>query len=119
MFLLVGAGGMIGACARFGLGGWINRSFPQASPFPIGTFIINAAGSFLLGLLANLHIHATIGTGLWLFLGVGFCGAFTTFSTFGTEAMVLLETKRLNLAVLYVIASVIVGICFAAIGFLI
>ena len=118
MFLLVGAGGMLGACARFGLGAIINSRSKAVAPFPAGTFVINILGSFILGILASRYAAGTLDESLWLLFGMGFCGAFTTFSTFGTETMSLIETKHNPLAIIYVIASVIVGFCFAWLGYI-
>jgi len=119
MFLLAGIGGMFGACARFGLGALVNSKIKTISPYPIGTFIINATGSFFLGLLAKWHLEGNIGDNLWLLLGIGFCGAYTTFSTFGTETITLIDAKRFKLASIYVIASVLFGIIFAWAGLIV
>lgn len=118
MFILAGIGGIFGACARFGLGALVNRKLKSASPFPAGTFVINVTGSFILGLLASWHLAGSLGESLWLLLGVGFCGAYTTFSTFGTETITLIDTKRFKLAALYVIISVLLGLIFAWLGFI-
>lgn len=115
MIWLIGLGGSLGAAARYLLSAFIKKS--NSRTFPVSTWTVNIAGSFLLGLLANLHMAEDIGNGLWLFLGTGFCGAFTTFSTFGHEAISLLQSNRLKTAVVYVVTSVVVGIGAAAVGF--
>jgi len=78
--LLVGVGGVVGALGRYALGEWVERPL-------IDTLAVNLFGSFLLGVL----VAAPVGTSLLLFLGTGFCGAFTTFSSFAFETVRLGE----------------------------
>lgn len=118
MIWLIGIGGSLGAAARYLLGNFINKK-KKLNPFPLGTWIINITGSFLLGLLVNLHFKNEISNGVWLFLGVGFCGAYTTFSTFGYETISLIESNKKVLAGVYVLTSVIISIMAAIIGFII
>jgi fluoride exporter len=115
---LIGIGGSFGAAARYLLGNLIFEK-KKLSPFPLGTWVINITGSFLLGLLANLHLSNDISDGVWFFAGAGFCGAYTTFSTFGYETITLLQSNKKFLAGIYVITSVILSITTAAIGFII
>jgi CrcB protein len=75
------------------------------SPFPWGTFAVNVAGSALLGFLVALPASA----GEQAFLGTGFCGALTTYSTFGYETVTLYRSGARTLSVLYVVASVLAG----------
>lgn len=118
MIWLIGIGGSFGAAARYLLGNFINRK-KKLSPFPLGTWVINITGSFLLGVLANLHLSNDISDGVWFFVGIGFCGAYTTFSTFGYETLTLLQSNKKVLAGIYVLSSVFVSILTAAIGFII
>lgn len=104
--ILVGIGGFLGALARFYLGKWIVSTYPWA------TFVINITGSFVLGLLVGAHLSDA----LWHFLGIGFLGAYTTFSTFGFETLQLIEKQQWHLAFRYVCSTVIVGLLFAALG---
>jgi fluoride exporter len=115
---LIGIGGSFGAAARYLLGHFINKK-KKLSPFPLGTWTINIMGSFLLGLLANLHLSNAISDWVWFFVGIGFCGAYTTFSTFGYETITLLQSNKKFLAGIYVITSVILSITTAALGFFI
>src|SRR5699024_10861796 len=117
MIWIVGLGGSLGAAAIFLLGNLISRRALNIYPFPIGTWIVNITGSFLLGLIAQLHLTNQVGEWLWLFGGVGFCGAYTTFSTFGNETITLLYSKKVKLACVYVVTSLIIGIIAAVIGF--
>jgi len=112
--LFVGIGGVLGAISRFLLGKWITGKTPAT--FPFGTWIINISGSFLLGLLAVLHVNQVIPDWSWLLLGIGFLGAYTTFSTFGYETMTLIENQYTKRTVIYVSTSVLFGLIFALIG---
>ncbi|MFB3165456.1 fluoride efflux transporter CrcB [Neobacillus sp. 179-J 1A1 HS] len=117
MIWLIGIGGSLGAAGRYLLGNFINKK--KTGHFPLGTWIINTTGSLLLGILYKLHMTNEISDWVWLFLGIGFCGAYTTFSTFGYETITLLQTNKKFLASIYVLTSVIVSILTAAMGFMI
>jgi len=114
MILVAGLGGVFGAILRYLLGKWITSK--TSSSFPFGTWMINISGSFVLGLLAVLHMDHVISEWLWLLFGTGFLGAYTTFSTFGYETIQFLQKKESKKAVIYVSATVILGILFAWIG---
>ena len=80
-YLMVFTGGGIGAAARFAIATWIGQHWGRS--FPLGTFIINITGSFLIGLLMTLITARAITNPQWrLFLVVGGLGGYTTFSTF-------------------------------------
>ena len=82
--LVVGAGGFLGAIARFLVGTWISNRF--GSLFPWATFVINITGSFILGFVATLLLSRVLINPNWrLFVTIGFVGAYTTFSTFEYE----------------------------------
>jgi fluoride exporter len=115
---LIGLGGSLGAAARYSLGIFINKKYKH-KPLPLGTLIINISGSFVLGLLANLYSVNEISEAVWLFAGVGFCGAYTTFSTFGYETITLIQSNKAVTAGVYIFSSVIFSILTAAIGFVI
>jgi fluoride exporter len=107
--LLVGAGGGIGSIARYLCSRWIGNSYP--STFPAGTFAINIAGCFLIGLFFGLTIKSTEFTNDWrLLLMTGLCGGFTTFSAFTLESIQLLKQDKAGLFFLYLAASVALGI---------
>lgn len=107
----VGAGGFLGACARYLLGTYINSL--RKGHFPLGTFVVNIVGSFLLGILVlNPIVGNGFGRELNIGLGIGFLGAFTTFSTLEYETLTLLENKKTAVAVMYVFFSFVLG--FAA-----
>jgi len=117
MIWMIGIGGSLGATARYLLGDLISKGTQKIDPFPIGTWIINITGSFILGVLAQFHLTNQISDWLWYFGGVGFCGAYTTFSTFGNETITLIQTNKLKLAAIYVVTSIIFGVISAMIGF--
>lgn len=106
-YLLIGLGGAVGAICRYYLGLAVTRR--TQSSFPLGTWMINVTGSFLLGLLFNLHGAGVIEDWLLWLIGVGFCGAYTTFSTFGNETVQLIVSGQVRRAGLYVLSSVVVA----------
>jgi fluoride exporter len=119
IYLLIGLGGSLGACTRFLLGSFVNEKGKRLSPFPIGTWIINISGSFILGVMAHLYQNGIMSEWVWYFGGIGFCGAYTTFSTFGYEVISLIHRNKPGLAFLYIASSVILGIVSSAIGYII
>ncbi len=83
--LIVGAGGFLGAIARFLVGTWVVNRY--GSSFPWATFVINVSGSFLLGLIGTLLLNRVLVSPSWrLGVTIGFIGAYTTFSTFEYES---------------------------------
>ncbi len=113
--IIIGIGGFLGAVVRYGIGLWIGQRWGRA--FPLGTFLINVTGSFLIGLLMPLLTERLIVNPQWrLFLVVGFLGAYTTFSTFEYETGALLKDSEFFYASLNVILSVAVGFIALKIG---
>ena len=114
-YLWVGAGGFLGAVARYAVGGWMTRRLGLA--FPYGTFVINVSGCFLLGLLlAVLDARTTLPSSLRLLGPVGFVGAYTTFSTFEYETLRTTQEGHGGLAMFYVLLSVVLGYAAAWAG---
>jgi CrcB protein len=107
--LLVALGAAVGAPLRF----LVDRAV-GGREFPWGTLAVNVAGSFLLGLLAGGARH--VDTPLLALAGTGFCGALTTYSTFGYETVRLLQDGATPLAVLNAVGSVAVGLAAALLG---
>lgn len=102
--------GGAGAVARFRIDGAISAR--REGAFPLGTFTINIAGAFVLGLLTGASV-----TGTWLFVvGTGFLGAFTTFSTWMFETERLVEDGEANVAVANLVLSVAAGLAAAGAG---
>lgn len=112
MILWIGLGGMLGAISRYSVGIWLGKR--AGGSFPWATLLVNVVGSFILGLLAGSaeRIPETI----YNVLGTGFCGAFTTFSTFGYETVSLVGSKRYIEAFIYVIISLVLGLAGAWAG---
>lgn len=114
-FLYVGLGGAVGCMARYGvnvvIGGWWRHHFP------LGTFLVNMTGCFLIGILFGLGLRQPWmqGTG-WLLLGTGFCGGYTTFSAFALENVQLLQRQQTMTAVCYAMLSVAAGIILCRVG---
>ena len=107
--LLVGTGGFLGSISRFLASRFIQNNFP--SSFPYGTFFVNITGCFLIGLIYGLSEKGPfINSGWKMFLAAGFCGGFTTFSTFANENLALLRDGDLFHFMVYTALSVFLGI---------
>jgi CrcB protein len=113
--LIVGIGGFLGAVARYAIAIWIGQKWGRS--FPMGTFVINVSGSFLIGLLMVLFTERYLVNPQWrLLLVVGFLGAYTTFSTFEYETGSLLKDGEWMMASLNVVGSVVAGFVALKIG---
>ena len=109
-YLLVGLGGFVGANARFVVARLVGAAFE--TKFPLGTFVINVSGSFLLGVLGTIIVQKVMpgSEAMRLALGVGFLGAYTTFSTFEFETHALFEDGSWLTATTNMFASLLVGL---------
>lgn len=105
--LIVGLGGALGAVMRYLIG---LMPFNPDNGFPIKTFIINVLGAFVIGIVAALAAKNAMNPKLVLFLKVGICGGFTTFSSFALETDQLLMKGQSFTAVLYVLLSIFAGV---------
>jgi CrcB protein len=118
ILLAVAAGSATGGVARFLVSGALQSRSPGA--FPIGTLTVNVLGSFLLGVVARYAaMSPTFSPEVRVLLGAGFCGGFTTFSTFSVETLELMQTGDYARAVGYVGLSVVASIAAAAIGMMV
>jgi CrcB protein len=106
--LLVAVGGTVGTAARLGLG----LALPDAGGFPVAVLIANILGAFLIGVLAA---RLPASTDLRLMLGTGVLGGFTTYSAFMTGTLALWSHAPV-LAFAYAAASLLLGLCAAALG---
>ena len=108
--LLVGAGGFLGAVARYLL--TLSVSGAVRTPFPLATFFINVSGSFLVGVVGVLVARRMTASpeAVRLALAVGFLGAFTTFSAFELETDWMLRDGRWALGAFYVAVSIVMGL---------
>ena len=109
-YLLVGVGGFIGANARFMVARIVGAMFE--TKFPLGTFVINVSGSFLLGILGTIVVQKVMpgSESMRLALGVGFLGAYTTFSTFEFETHALFDDGSWLTATTNMFASLFIGL---------
>ena len=103
------AGGF-GTLARYGLGmAFKNWLAVSGSSFPLGTLVINVLGSFMLSLITALALQNRVSDDWRLLIGTGFCGAFTTFSTFELEAQTLYQKGAHLEMLLYVFGNLMLG----------
>ncbi|MBW6491745.1 MAG: fluoride efflux transporter CrcB [Lentimicrobium sp.] len=109
IILFIGSGSFLGGIARYLLSRGIQNSV--ITSFPLGTFWVNILGCFLIGLIYGLSDRGTpMSNELRLFLAVGFCGGFTTFSTFSNENLALLRDGSILYFSLYAGLSVFLGL---------
>ncbi|MCL6625672.1 fluoride efflux transporter CrcB [Alicyclobacillus shizuokensis] len=116
-FLWVGIGGVVGALLRYQLSRWVSERLVVS--FPLATLVINVSGSFLLGWLTRwlgVWLPSGLAPTAMLLLGTGLCGAYTTFSTFCYESVILLRERRLQTAAVYILTSLVIGLAASAIG---
>jgi CrcB protein len=115
--VLVGAGGALGAMARYGVGGLVHRNAALAG-FPFGTLAVNLLGCLLIGLGAGLaDARQAFSPEARLFVFVGVLGGFTTFSSFGYETLALLRDHEILRAGLNVGLNVFAGLALVWLGY--
>ncbi|NBC58739.1 MAG: fluoride efflux transporter CrcB [Bacteroidetes bacterium] len=107
-------GGGLGSVFRYLVSKSLN---PLFNTLFVGTLTVNIIGSFIMGLLLALESKTIIQNPLYLYLTVGFCGGFTTFSAFASENLRLIKSGEYTQALIYSLISVIAGIISAGIGF--
>jgi CrcB protein len=114
--LLVGSGSFIGGNARYLIARWVGSSLETR--FPLATFLINVSGSFVLGVIGGALAQRSVANAdaLRLALGVGFCGGFTTFSTFAFETHALLEDGSWLPATFNLVGSAVAGLLAVRVG---
>ena len=110
--LLVALGGLLGSVARYWLAGAVQRL--NGSEFPVGTLAVNVLGSFVVGLVMTLSLErGVLPANGRIFLSIGFCGGFTTMSTFSYETMTLLRDGEMGFGVGNIGATL--GACLTAV----
>jgi fluoride exporter len=115
--LLIGTGGFLGSISRFLASRFVQNNLQSA--FPFGTFFVNITGCLLIGVIYGFSDRSSLLTPGWkMFLTAGFCGGFTTFSTFANENLALLRDGAFFHFFIYTILSVILGIGATFIGVL-
>jgi CrcB protein len=117
LILIAGTGGFLGTVARFLTARYVQNLF--LTSFPLGTFLVNIAGCLLIGIFYGISEKGEVmGSDLRLFLTVGFCGGFTTFSTFSFENLALLRDGDFLYFALYAGLSVFLGLIATYVGHL-
>jgi CrcB protein len=115
---IIGFGGFLGSISRFLLSKVIQEQ--ANSSFPWGTMLVNIIGSFIIGVVFALSVKNNLLSPMWRnFLAIGFCGGFTTFSTFSLDNFQLLANQQLFFSLIYTLLSVIFGFIFLYAGILI
>ena len=110
--LMVGLGGFLGSALRFLIAQLFLKIITQITP--LGTLLVNVLGSFLFGFL--FQISGRMDRETYLLLSAGFCGGFTTFSTFTVENINLLMNKNAYIAGFYMLLSLVLGLGAAGLG---
>ncbi len=113
--IFIGLGGFIGAILRYLTDMGVKKMFPDLN-FPVGIFVCNILGCFLIGLLASLFVDAAISENLKAKILIGFLGSYTTFSTFSKNSLDLFMNNQYVPALLNIFLSVGVGIIFVFLG---
>jgi len=115
LILMVAAGGALGAVARYGLSGWVQSLL--STTFPLGTLVVNALGSLALGAVLVFFESLAVTAEVRALVTIGILGAFTTFSTFSYEAVVLLQGGEWARGGMYVGGSLLLGLLGILMGF--
>jgi CrcB protein len=106
--------GAAGAVARYLVDRWVVAGRP--GPFPLATLLINTSGALVLGLLTGAVLYRGLGHGPEAIFGTGFCGGYTTFSTFTVETVRLAQEGRLRTSLAYIASSLVLGLGAATAG---
>ncbi len=118
MIWYIGLGSALGGMTRYALAGWAQQL--TDGTFPVGTLVVNVAGSFALGFLLPYTIdQAGISPSVRAMLTIGFCGGFTTFSTFSYEALARMQDGQWARAGSYMAGSVVLSLAAVFAGWII
>lgn len=107
-FFLVGTGGFAGSILRFAISKFV--ALQSGTSFPLGTFCVNILGSLVIGIIYGLALKDLASSEIRLLIATGFCGGFTTFSSFSFEFLALLRGDQITLAILYAFGSLAAGL---------
>lgn len=115
--IIIGSGGFLGSIGRFLLSRFVQINWPYY--FPWGTLLVNVSGCLLIGILFGLSERSVAISGDWkAFLTIGFCGGFTTFSTFSQESLTLFRDSAYLLFFSYIGLSVVLCLSATLLGML-
>jgi len=115
IILLIGTGGFVGSISRYLVSQFLQKTFDTT--FPLGTMTVNILGSFLIGIIYAFSEQSEVLTAEWrMFLAVGFCGGFTTFSSFAYENFAMLNVQQFLFSALYTGLSLILGLLAVYLG---
>ncbi len=115
--VMIGSGGFLGALARYGLGGFVQRQLPPTA-FPYGTLAVNLLGCLLIGVIAGLaETRQLLGQEFRAFALIGLLGGFTTFSTFGYETFAMLRAEEYVRAASNIGMHVALGVALVWLGY--
>ena len=117
MLLAVGIGGFFGAIARFSISGWIQNS--STSSLPLGTFVVNILGSFLIGFLFLYFQHINLSPTQKAMFIAGLLGSLTTFSTFSLETLLMLQEGFVGKALTNISINLFFSLSATALGMLV
>jgi CrcB protein len=110
----VAFGGLVGAPARFVVDRLVSDR--RDTKFPMGTFLVNISGAFLLGVVTGVSLASPVPELLKAFLATGFCGAYTTFSTWSFETLRLVEDRDYLAAFVNAVGGLLIGLVAAGAG---
>lgn len=112
-WIYVFLGGGLGSMLRYGIGIYCS---PSNGEFPLGTFISNILACLILGFLIGLQLKNNLQSQYTLLFATGFCGGFSTFSTFSGESLKLFQDQQYALGLFYIGASIIFGLLAVYLG---
>lgn len=111
----VAVGGALGSVLRYGLVQMVMRLYPQS--FPLGTMLVNIAGSVVIGIVMAKYAHGALSEHARLFLAIGVMGGFTTFSAFSWDVLSLIQRGLMLQAMMYIAGSVMLSLIACALGY--
>lgn len=118
IYFYIAIGAIVGAITRYQLGIWVTQWRGTSEGFPWGTLLVNVSGSLLLGFLFRFLRSTSDNRHLYALLGTGFCGAYTTFSTFSIETINLMMESQTPTALLYAGISMVLAPAACFVGYM-